>query len=228
MFAPRKSSLRSSAIASASSIGRAVPQLVASRRCPGGRRPPAASPPESEWATGWPMRTTRFVMHAPLRVRGRSRGTRSPPTRVGATIGLALGDEAGDGEGHREPVIVQCLGDGAAQGAAAVGSRCRRPRRARPRRAPRARPRSRRSRSDSLCRSSPAPRIRVVPAAAAAARREDRDLVDRRRHLGGRRGRCPGARSTGPRGPRGARRPRRRAPAGRAPRCRRPCAAGCR
>ena len=42
--------------------------------------------PDSEWATGWPMRTTRFVMLAPFRGRRRSRDRRSPPTPGRPTV----------------------------------------------------------------------------------------------------------------------------------------------
>ena len=38
--------------------------------------------PDSEWATGWPMRTTRLVMLAPFRGRRRSRDRRSRPSRA--------------------------------------------------------------------------------------------------------------------------------------------------
>ena len=83
------------------------------------------------------MRTTRLVMLAPFRGRRRSRDRRSPPSPGRPTVVSPLGDEAGDREGHRQPVVVEAVGDGARAAAGRRGSRCRR-RRPR-RRAPRAR-----------------------------------------------------------------------------------------
>ena len=125
--------------------------------------------PDSEWATGWPMRTTRFVMLAPFRGRRRSRGRRSPPTRVGARWSRPrrpgrrsrTSSPGGDRRGCRS----RRRGGGVPSMSRSSPSTSMTARRGRS-----ARPRSPAIRSDSLWRSSPAPRIVVVPPASAAAR----------------------------------------------------------
>ena len=103
----------------------------------------------------------------------------------------SVGDEAGDGERHRQPVVVEAVRRGAAEARVRRGSRGRRRRRRPGRRAP-SRPAAMPAiRSDSLWRSSPAPRIVVVPARMRRREAQDRDLVDRRRDVGRRRGRSP-------------------------------------
>ena len=119
--------------------------------------------------------------------------------------------EAGDGERHREAVIVEAVGDGAVERRAAMDRQvvavdldAGAERRGGPATVPAIR-------SDSLCRSSPAPRIIVVPRTPAS--RPGRGSGSRRSRRPPRpdRGRSPGARSNGPRGRPSAR--RRRSPA---------------
>ena len=99
---------------------------------------------------------------------------------------LALGDEAGDGERHRQPVIVKRLGDRAAESRAAVDLdvvaldadlRARGPER------PSAMP------GDAVGLLVPELGRAADPRRAGrrgGGQAQDRDLVDRRRHVGGR------------------------------------------
>ena len=123
--------------------------------------------PESEWATGWPMRTTRLVMLAPFRGPRRSRGRRWPrdagrvdrpssPRAMRPATAKVIASRWSSRLSGRPPV----------SGRRARRSRCRR-RRPRP-----VAPRAREPVGDpgepiaiSLWRSSPAPRIGVVPLA---------------------------------------------------------------
>ena len=119
--------------------------------------------PDSEWATGWPMRTTRFVMLAPLRGRRRSRDRRSPPTRAGRWSS-ALATRPAIANVIARPVVVEAVGRRAARARRPWISEVvavdldRAPSARRPATIPAIR-------SDSLWRSSPAPRIVVVPRA---------------------------------------------------------------
>jgi hypothetical protein len=124
--------------------------------------------PDSECATGCPMRTTRFVMLAPLEVVEEAwigDGGRA----WAADEGLAAGDQPGDRERHRQPMVVEAVRLGPAQGGAAadpkvvaldrdVGAEGAQP------------VHDAGDPVDSLWRSSPAPRMTVVPVAAVAAR----------------------------------------------------------
>ena len=125
--------------------------------------------PDSEWATGWPIRTTRFVMLAPFRGRRRNRDRRSRRNR------------AARWSCDRRRPAPRSRTSWPVGGRRGCRSRCpwsRAPpwiRRSSPSTSTRA-PRARRPavtpaiRSDSLWRSSPAPRIVVGPSARAAAR----------------------------------------------------------
>ena len=64
------------------------------------------------------MRTTRLVMLAPFRVRRRSPGRRSTRCPARRTVVRPRGDEAGDRERHRQPVVVEAVGRGAARASA--------------------------------------------------------------------------------------------------------------
>ena len=95
-------------MASASSIGgRSHSSYTAS--IPRSSKAACCIAPDSEWATGWPIRTTRFVMPAPLRVRGRSPDTEIAALAGASIGGLARGDQAGDGERHGQAMVVQAL-----------------------------------------------------------------------------------------------------------------------
>ena len=122
-------------------------------------------------------------MLAPLRGRRRSRDRRSRPTPAGRSSSRPVATR---------PAIAKVIASrwssrlsvaaprqaGAARRSA--GRRRRRRCRAPSARRPAAIPAIR---SDSLWRSSPAPRIVVVPLARVAAEAQDRDLVDRRGHV---------------------------------------------
>ena len=170
--------------------------------------------PDSEWATGWPIRTTRLVMLAPFRGRRRSRDRRWRPSRAARSIVSPAGDEAGDREGHREAVVVEAVGRGAVQ-----GSRRRRSRRSSPSivdpGAERAQARRRSRRSGPIpCGGARRRRgSRSCPRRRGRGEAEDRDLVDRRGHVGRPELDRRAASRSGRRGRPSARRRRRRAPA---------------
>ena len=145
----------------------AVPELVRASM-PSESKAACCIAPDSECATGWPMRTTRLVMLAPLRGRRRSRDRRWRPTRPADRVS----PEA------TSPAIANVIASRWSSRLSVAAPRSRVPpwiRRSSPSTSTRA-PRARRPaampaiRSDSLWRSSPAPRITVVPSAAAAAR----------------------------------------------------------
>ena len=136
-MAPRKSSRAQLGDGLGERHRRRGPTARRSRRCRASRRRPAASRPDSEWATGWPMRTTRLVMLAPFRGRRRSPDRRWPREPGRPIVGLAGRDEAGDREGHRQAMVVEAVGRRPAERRAAVDAEvvARRPRSARPARA---------------------------------------------------------------------------------------------
>ena len=125
--------------------------------------------PDSEWATGWPMRTTRFVMLAPFRGRRRSRDRRSRRNRVGrwscdrrrSAPRSRRSSPAGGRRGCRWRPRASRAPPWIRRSSPSTSMRAPSARR------PAATPAIR---SDSLWRSSPAPRIVVVPSATAAAR----------------------------------------------------------
>ena len=136
--------------------------------------------PDSEWATGWPMRTTRLVMLGPFRGRRRSRDRRSPRCRAGGRSSRPLRDEArrsrtssrGDGRRGCRPRR-RASGRAPSIARSSPSTSTSAPRAPSPAATPAIR-------SDSLWRSSPAPRIVVVPLGLRGREAQDRDLVDRR------------------------------------------------
>ena len=164
--------------------------------------------PDSEWATGWPMRTTRFVMLAPLRVRGRSRDRRSAaepgrrtvvsPSAMRPAIANVIASRWSSWVSVTAPVQAACR----------RGSRCRRPRRDSRAEGREARPRSRRSGRTPCAGARPRRGTGSCPSRDGGGQRQDRDLVDRRRHVGGRQVDGPEPARPHRRGRRGARRPR--------------------
>ena len=128
------------------------------------------------------MRTTRFVMLAPLRGRRRSRDRRSRPTPgrsiVVASVATARRSRRSSPDGDRRGCRSSPLAARHHHGCA--GRRRRRSTSAPSASRPAAMPAIR---SDSLCRSSPAPRIVVVPCARGGGQAQDGDLIDGRRDV---------------------------------------------
>ena len=169
--------------------------------------------PDSEWATGWPMRTTRLVMLAPFRGRRRNRDRRWRPSRAARSMSVrwrrgrrSRTSWPADGRrgcpsrrraGRPPPRIVMSSPSTSIRAPSALS--------------PAAIPAIR---SDSLWRSSPAPRMTVVPVGERGGEAQDRDLVDRRRDVGRPEVDRRAASTSGRRGRRAARRRRRRRPLG--------------
>ncbi len=92
--------------------GRAAggPTARSGRRSRGRRRQPAASRPRTSGRPDGRSGRRGWSCSQPFAVRGRSPGTRRPRSRPRSMVVVPRGDEAGHGEGHRQPVIVESLG----------------------------------------------------------------------------------------------------------------------
>ena len=169
MFAPRKSSPRSSSMASAKLDRPAGPIARSGRRCPGHRRQPAASHPRRSGRPGGRSRRRDWSCSQPLKFREEAR------VRDGRAFGAvdrrrSAGDECrprrrSSPAGDRPSVLVAAPTSGV--GPVMVMSSPLTETRAPSAVSPAAMPAMR---SDSLLRSSPAPRIVVWPRACVAAR----------------------------------------------------------